>query len=233
MPVNAFNRTQNLSDVFVSVFEPDNRPHWPGNLKKYKLKNGKLTGVGDALAVDPSTGFFRRTPPVTSYWSDAPDGDDVKLGGAANQLPDWQSRKLYSNLTGIANVDLNDGNNSVNVASAITGPSLGIANSNNQLRQAVIEWMRGRDINNADDDVNTDNRNQMGAGLHVAPVTMIYGGTADDPDALVFTSTNDGYVHAVSTRTGIEEWSFLPSHLLNKTYKLFLKREIEPGQLWS
>jgi type IV pilus assembly protein PilY1 len=33
VPVNAFNRTQNLSDVFVSVFQPSATVHWPGNVE--------------------------------------------------------------------------------------------------------------------------------------------------------------------------------------------------------
>jgi len=62
----------------------------------------------------------------------------------------------------------------------------------------------------------------MGAPLHVAPVTMIYGGTETDPDALVFTATNDGYLHAVSSRTGVEEWAFIPSQLLIRIFGLYL-----------
>src|ERR1044072_6216815 len=38
--VNAFNRTRNLNTLFVSVFAPTNRAHWPGNVKKYQFKNG-------------------------------------------------------------------------------------------------------------------------------------------------------------------------------------------------
>ncbi len=42
VPVNAFNRTQNLDDVFVSVFQPSSTVRWPGNLKRYGLADGKL-----------------------------------------------------------------------------------------------------------------------------------------------------------------------------------------------
>ncbi|TDJ43994.1 MAG: VWA domain-containing protein, partial [Gammaproteobacteria bacterium] len=87
VPVNAFNRTQNLSDVYVSIFEPSNLMHWPGNLKKYKLQNGKLIGQNGVPAVDVSTGFFNKSPPAISFWSDEADGDDATLGGAANKLP--------------------------------------------------------------------------------------------------------------------------------------------------
>ncbi|TLY71370.1 MAG: hypothetical protein E6K47_01700, partial [Gammaproteobacteria bacterium] len=37
--VNAFNRTQTLSDLYVSVFQPSLTYHWPGNVKKYSVQN--------------------------------------------------------------------------------------------------------------------------------------------------------------------------------------------------
>lgn len=227
VPVNAFNRMQNLNDVFVSVFEPSNRMHWAGNLKKYRLVNGKLTGVGNTPAVDPATGFFSTDPAAHSYWSAAADGDDVKRGGAGENLPSWQTRKVYTNLTGSQNVTLSNGSNDFSVTSSVSATALGIPDPNDSaLRAEVIDWARGKDIWNEDDDGATDDdRNVMGAPLHVAPVTMIYGGTANDPDALVFTSTNDGYLHAVDARTGVEAWSFIPSPLLSRIFGLYLNEE--------
>jgi type IV pilus assembly protein PilY1 len=35
--VNAFNRTQTLDDLYVSVFQPGVTRHWAGNVKKYKI----------------------------------------------------------------------------------------------------------------------------------------------------------------------------------------------------
>ncbi|RKZ11460.1 hypothetical protein DRQ50_13570, partial [bacterium] len=228
VPVNAFNRMQSLNDVFVSVFEPSNRMHWSGNLKKYRLINGQLTGVGGTQAVDPGTGFFSTNPAAHSYWSVAPDGDDVDLGGAAENLPTWQSRKVYTNLGGTLNIDLNDGSNDLSVISAVSSAELGINDYPNDaaLRADVIEWARGKDsFDDDDDDASDDDRNMIGAPLHVSPVTMIYGGTEDDPDALVFTATNDGYLHAINSRTGIEEWSFIPHQLLDRIYGLYRDEE--------
>ncbi|MCG8433216.1 MAG: hypothetical protein MJA83_04205, partial [Gammaproteobacteria bacterium] len=33
--VNAFNRARHKNDLFFTIFKPENRPHWDGNLKKY------------------------------------------------------------------------------------------------------------------------------------------------------------------------------------------------------
>ena len=52
--VNAFNRTQNLSDLFISVFRPSGRTHWPGNLKKYR------SAPSDATIVDAQRRSGRR-----------------------------------------------------------------------------------------------------------------------------------------------------------------------------
>ena len=41
--VNAFNRTQNLNDLFITVFSASDKYHWPGNLKKYEVQtNGTV-----------------------------------------------------------------------------------------------------------------------------------------------------------------------------------------------
>ena len=222
VPVNAFNRTQNLEDVFVSVFEPADRIHWPGNLKKYRFSDGKLVDANGADAVDGDTGFFSNSPPAQSYWSDAPDGDDVKLGGAAHKLPSWSTRKVYTNLQGISNVDLSNGSNTFDVASSIPATALGLKASEAGQRQELIEWALGKDVLNEDDDGEVDDdRNVMGGTLHVAPRTIIYGGTEQNPDALVFTATNDGYVHAIDSSTGIEEWAFIPSMLLDRLFSLY------------
>lgn len=217
VPVNAFNRTQNLDDVFVSVFNPSSTVHWPGNVKKYKLINGVFVDVNDNPAVDPATGFFKED--AQSYWSSEADGDRPPAGGAAEQLPDHADRELYTNVAG---GDLNATGNQVRVTnSTITGAMLGGADDSNAdatgmtERDYIVEWMRGLDVNDANDNGETDDtRRQMGDPLHVRPVPVIYGGTADNPDMVIYTSTNDGYMHAIDPDDGSELWAFVPERLL-------------------
>ncbi len=84
--VNAFNRTQNLNDLYVTVFRPSETYAWEGNIKKYNLDPlGVIEDVTGAPAVEITTGFFRTT--AQSYWTTGVDGDRVDLGGAANELP--------------------------------------------------------------------------------------------------------------------------------------------------
>ena len=98
VPVNAFNRTQNLNDVFVSVFEPSANVHWPGNLKKYRLLGGELVGQDGQPAVNPDTGFFGNE--AFSFWSPAADGDRASEGGAASKLPNYTERNVYTDVSG-------------------------------------------------------------------------------------------------------------------------------------
>ena len=116
--VNSFNRTQNLNDLFVSLFRPTDSFHWPGNLKKYKLNPGDATivdagpngdGTNASAAVDPATGFFKDS--ARSYWSPRVDGNEVTTGGAANLIPPSGSRVVVTNL---GNKNLTDPSNRVN-----------------------------------------------------------------------------------------------------------------------
>ncbi len=219
VPVNAFNRTQNLNDVFVSVFQPTGHRHWLGNLKKYRLVGGELVGQDGAPAVDPNKGFFSDT--AFSYWSGAPDGDRVSEGGAAHEQPGPVSRALYTNFSVGA---LNAASNNVAKTNGLLSPAvLGVPDpSDTATRDVVIDHMRGLDVNDEDDDGDTtDQRNVMGDPLHVRPVTVIYGGTFASPDATVFVSTNDGYFHAIDAATGVEKWAFIPTRLLDNMYELY------------
>ena len=103
--VNTFNRTQNLNDIYLSMFGVKNKVHWPGNLKKYTITNRVVVdAMGDPVldangneiinptitdkktndAVNPGTGFFTTT--AQSFWSANVDGNDVLKGGAASRL---------------------------------------------------------------------------------------------------------------------------------------------------
>ena len=52
-------------------------------------------------AVDPATGFFKSS--AQSVWSTSVDGTNIPVGGAANQIPDWNPantphRNIYTYL---------------------------------------------------------------------------------------------------------------------------------------
>lgn len=213
--VNAFNRTESRDEVYFAVFAPQEKYRWDGNIKKYKVGvvdpdgtgPGKpkyvFTGQGTvADAVDPATGYFKDN--ALSFWSTAPaDGARVTAGGAANKLPASTSRKIYTflganpggtaaTLTELKNLTTTQMDDATNLGTTSTN------------RQAVIDFAYAKD----------DKR--MGDPMHSSPAVVTYGGTATSPVDVVFSTTNDGYLHAIDASTGVEKWSFIPKELLSR-----------------
>lgn len=219
--VNTFNRTQNLNDLYLTVFASRTNVHWPGNLKKFGVENGQIVDASGLGAVNPATGFFFDT--ATSIWTaGGPDGNDVEAGGAANELPAPASRNLYTNNGSSA--ALTAGSNALhptNVA-AYSLADFGLSGATGEPTiEEMIRWMRGEDVRDEDFDPNTSVRNVMGDPLHSQPAAIVYGGSPENPDVVVFTGTNDGYLHAVDGDTGQELWSFVPKELLTDMNRLF------------
>lgn len=216
--VNSFNRTETLSDLYVSVFEPGDSFHWAGNVKKYALEAGVMVDVNGDPAVNTS-GFFDNQS--RSFWSDRVDGSTVTLGGAAHEIPDPASRNLFTFL-GVEN-DLSNPVNAVHVNNLTAlDPLLGLGLPSQPTATDLINWARGSDdVSDVDADPATTVRNQMGDPMHARPVLVIYGGTEANPDAVLFTPTNDGYLHAIRASDGEELWAFIPPDLLNRLPALF------------
>jgi type IV pilus assembly protein PilY1 len=230
--VNAFNRTQNLNDLYIAVFgtAEGNAYHWPGNVKKYELEaDGTIVGADQKPVVDPSTGFFLSS--ARSHWSTVVDGADVNLGGAASNIPVPADRKLY---TDIAGGTLTAAGNAVSASNAaITAEMLGLDPvSTDPTRDDLIEWVRGADIDNPVVAERTLPRHDMGDPLHGRPATVIYGGTAQNPDMMLYAVTNDGYLHAIDAATGIESWAYVPSHLLRRMNDLH-ENKPQPAKRYS
>ena len=227
--VNAFNRTRNMNDVFVSVFQSSGNQHWPGNLKKYALKNGVIVDRLGNPAINPITGFFADS--AQSFWSAGIDGGKVAAGGAAHQLPDPSIRDLYT-YTGKYPVAAsgspltNIGNQFSNSNTKLDKNLLNIGNAGDPALVDLIDWARGIDVTDEDGDGDIlETRFVMGDPMHARPATIIYGGTAAVPDisdAVIFNATNDGYVHAIDMATGVELWSFIPQELLPALKELYV-----------
>ncbi len=222
--VNAFNRTQNLNDLYLTVFKPKARVHWPGNLKKYRLVDRVITDANGAAAVDPVTGFFKDT--AESFWTAGTvDGASVALGGAAHKLPDSATRNLYTNNSGS---DLTAANNQLTPsnAGAFSDADFGLTGSASEPSiDEIIRWARGEDILDEDNDPATTIRYAMGDPLHSKPAAVVYGGTVASPDVVVFNATNDGYLHAINGSTGEELWSFVPKEMLPRFAQLYFDPE--------
>jgi type IV pilus assembly protein PilY1 len=220
--VNAFNRTQTLNDLYVSLFRPSDEYHWPGNVKKYRVLNGQIVDANNNPAVDNTTGFFKDG--TRSLWSATADGGVVDVGGAASRIPAPAARNVYTYL-GISTALTNASNAVVTSNAGITDALLGLGSPGDPAHSDLIDWIRGRDVQ---DDNNNGDFNEprlvMGDPVHAKPATVIYGGSAASPnvdDAVVYSVTNDGYLHAFDVSTGQELWSFIPKELLSSMLTLF------------
>lgn len=221
--INALNRTQTMDELYVSVFRPSDTLHWPGNLKKYGLEKGQIVDANHQQAVDPGTGFFKQG--TRSYWSTTPDEDRADAGGAVSQLPEPSQRKIFTYFDSVGNKNLTDTVNRVDVSNGrLTDDVLGTGGTNPS-RSNVLNWIRGVDVQDADGDGNKLETNRfMGDPLHARPTIVTYGGNVADPapdDSVVFTPTNDGFLHAVNAKTGKELWAFIPPELVGRMVDLY------------
>ena len=70
-------------------------------------------------------------------------------------------------------------------------------------RTNVIEFTLGHDVNDTDGDLDIDEtRKAMGDPMHARPAVAIYGGTEEAPIGTVYTTTNDGMLHAFDMTDG-------------------------------
>jgi len=211
--VNAFNTSEHRDELFYALFRPDDTIKWKGNLKKYKLSdNGIVLSKGGVdAAISETTGFF--TESSEDFWneSDDPDGKDVGLGGMANLL-DYNARSIYTETSSTKSP-------LVALRGNATVSSFGATDSD-ELND-LVDWAYGKDIIGS----GTGNRFSIGDPLHSEPVIVTYGGDDANPDSTIFFGTNEGYIHAVDTVTGQEEFAFLPQ-ALHSNQKLYLENGI-------
>ncbi len=195
-----------------------------------------------APAIDGSTGFFADN--ALSYWPEKddadqqlpkPDGSLVARGGAANQIKltglegGIGDRRVYTWLGDSSSdittpIPLKAAAHKLHESnSLITDGILGIAgaraDSDDQeaYRESLIKWARGVDVLDSDEDGSTDDaRRQMGDPMHSRPVIVNYAPASGETDSrsLVFVGTNQGFLHAIDTENGEEQFSFIPKELL-------------------
>ncbi len=213
--VNSFNRLTHRNEIYFSLFKPSSATRWPGNLKRYGLYGSateatEIVDVNGSPAVDAASGFFKST--ARSWWSDAVDGSSVTDGGAASQMP--AARDVYT-YTGTSNT-LSHASNALSESNtAITKAMLGMEAESDAYFEEVLQWARGVDKADYDDDGDTSEiRKELGDPLHSVPVIATYGGTDASPDTTVFFGTNNGFIHAVDASTGAEQFAFIPPELL-------------------
>jgi len=209
--VSQSNRLANSNDLYFGLFHPSNSDKWDGNLKKYQLAKSPddpnqivVVGADGNPAFDPTTGAI--SSQARSFWSEQVDGAEVTKGGAASQLRLSRDLLTYTDTTQgqIVLEPLHESN--ANISAAL----LNIDPSAPDYRDILLRWSRGVDVKDSDKDGNTTEvRTQIGDPLHSSPTVLNY------PDrSLIFMGTNEGFLHAIDTLSGAEEFAFIPRSLL-------------------
>lgn len=206
--VNQLNRLTNDDELYFALFKPSENAIWPGNLKRYRLQGSDIYDQNDVLAVDSSSGFF--SDYAQSFWSTVTDGSAVKEGGAAAQLTSTRQVFTFNNTPGNL-ITLNNQVTSSNTLITTTDLGVDAESDPTYLRTQIINWASGIDVRDDDGDgLTNDVRQEYGDPIHSQPVIMNYG----PDDAVVFFTTNQGFLHAVDTDTGAELYSLIPRELL-------------------
>lgn len=227
--VSQSNRLKNRDDLYFSLFKPEGTARWAGNLKRYRL-GGTVDDTADiydangSLAVDSITGRFFDS--AKSFWSNVVDGDSTERGGAAEKIEtnngmSHLSRNVYT-YTGI-NTDLTAAENQLLPTNSDLDRTLlklpATLASNNEYVTNMLNWAHGRDEFDIDGDSDTEEaRAQMGDPLHSQPLIVNYA----DGKSVVHIATNEGFLHAIDSDTGNENYAFMPKELwpnIRKNYE--------------
>lgn len=240
LPISVNVRGTNENQVYLGMFRPDGakRPRWVGNLKEYELRPEEGTGAlklhdrDGKLVQSPITGFVNDD--VTSYWttpstywtpepsgeggaSDAPDGEIVEKGAAAQQQrTQFGSRNIYTCIGCTDGASLS-GQAFAATNTSITPALLGAADSTEV--SDIIDWVRGADNLNEFDSADPDApRPGIHSDIvHASPALVNYG----DGLIVAYYGDNGGLYHAVrggktEAGSGQELWAFVAEEFLGK-----------------
>ena len=241
--------------------DQDGFARWNGNLKQYKLgiianELRTLDADGNA-AINADTGFITEcarsfwTPTTAdSYWafkpqggctigvtnydnSNYPDGKVVEKGAQAHGLRATTTRvvRTCSSTFGSCSapgalIDFT----AVNVPKG-TGTGLGNASMTDAQRLVYVDWMRGQDLEDEDNDAVTTAEMRPSAHgdvVHSRPIAINYG-TDATPKVVVYYAGNDGVLRAIngnrsaaigSVGAGREIWSFVPPEFFSSITRI-------------
>ena len=229
--VNAFNRLQFRDDLYFALFQPDNRPRWSGNIKKFKI-DGSTGNVVDAQNPPQNAigddGFF--LPSAVSYWGDAiPDGPEVLVGGVVSQLNVNPARQLYADLAGGSNSTLVKLDRS-NFATQLAENNITNIGQQNFPDAAgniknIIDWTLGYEVPLPNNLSNAESNFYFGESLHSTPFVVDFG-DQETPKDVLFVATNQGMLHAIDGDSGEEKWTYIPDPSLFPNLGAYYNNEV-------
>ena len=205
---NSADRTTHRDSLYYTMFLPKTHTRWKGNLKKLKLKGGKIVDMNNKAALDEEGGIIGEG--ATTFWSaQTPgDGNNIQQGGVNGQLSKQITRKVYSdfNLGALYPFSYSKALEQMSAEDLADKLGTDLADS-----EKVMRWAVGEDVLGENPD-SVRRKDIFGDPLHSRPVTMDFG----DDDIRMFIGTNAGVLHAFKDKgdTVEESWAFMPGSLL-------------------
>lgn len=243
LPVNATNRSQTENQVFIGMFrpDPDAKPRWFGNMKRYQLvESGGSIELGDVsgnLAVNPLTGFI--TSCASSYWTT--DSGTYWQGITINPSPlgtcTTTANSLYSDAPDGPQVEkgataevLRKGNNP---ATTNTNPTWAVNRTvytlhdnalsafnttSSGLSSTLVDFILGKDVNDekGTGNLTTTRPSLHGDVIHSRPLPVNYNSSG----IVTYYGANDGTFRAVEAESGKEKWAFIPPEFFSRFARL-------------
>ncbi|WP_159931199.1 pilus assembly protein [Oceanicoccus sp. KOV_DT_Chl] len=236
--VNAYNGLQHRDELYFALFQPASTPRWTGNIKKYKLKNGKLVDANNAEAVDTNTGYFKNS--ALSYWTTQtnwapgvdydidgddndiePDGSQISLGGFAYEFAAPASRNILTYMGSAPTLPSTGGVSlttqlptPITSSTVVTTVDLGLGASDattEAIATNVVDFARGGAVGE------TVSNHFLADFVHNQPTVVTYrtiDADNDEFDDTLFAASNMGFFHAIDADDGSEIFSYIPKELL-------------------
>jgi len=229
VPVNVFNRAEVVDNVYIALFQVDEKlkPAWDGNVKKLRL--GEIDGA--TLLVDANNnpavaGDGRIRNDALTYWTlpallpppnladgevALKDGRVVDRGGAGQKIPGFLSGSpgLVNGLTNRRVFFDGAGGIQALKADLLTATALqaDLGAADTTEAAADIAFLRGLDVDDIDGDGDiTEPRDWLfNDPLHSRPLPINYGArggySASNPAIYIAVASNDGLLHFIRNTT--------------------------------
>ena len=208
-PVVPVTRTTSGEYIYMAFFKPQESNFWEGNVTKFGIQEDAtgqiiITDMNGNPATWPNGAIKEGAVP---YWTTIDWADTSKTNYMNNQ-----TRTIYAgNTTTTFTV--------ANMTAAMLGNPTSIVVNGTTVTgvEKVVNYIRGADIMDEDNDGNTTENRSVITGdiLHSEPAVIEYS-NAYSTGTFVYYGSNDGMLHAVKDSDGKEEWGFIPPDLIIK-----------------
>lgn len=213
---NNADQTRSRDSLYYTMFYPSTSARWRGNLKKLKVSGDTIVDFKGNLALDEN-GQINKD--AHTFWPDGSgeaDGNAVEYGGVNSYLSQQSSipnkdRKVLTNVSGGRMLPFTDYRVIIHYGNRFKAAEDFESDPDEVFD--LIDWSRGRDVDDENSDGSTDDTrpNIFGDPLHSKPTTIDYG----NDDVRILIGTNAGYLHMFQDKNDVlkESWAFIPRSL--------------------